>query len=372
MTFRAITDKMISSSLLTHLIALAYGNYLAHRLPNLPFKTTLVSFLLDKFQLFPRVPPNSGQNDVDWYRSQWDYLALQFKRLPGFPPILQTQDLVVKSTSGTHEIPVRLYRPHGVNVNEVLPLFVFIHGGGFVFGSIDFYEAVCRQLANCAKVVVCSVGYRLAPEHKFPCAFLDCVDVVVEFAQKTTMFNSSPQTHGLFIGGDSAGGNLSAAVALFLQDKVTFKLQVLIYPTTCAYGMPMWRQQPWLIKPTDSIVINARAALVTSAVLPWVWSLYLANDEQALDERASPMLTKRAENVCPALVITAGGDCLRDEGREFATMLRRRGARDVQLVDFDKAVHAFMSSDMYADFGAAWDVVARAVRGERVSEAARL
>jgi len=228
-----------------------------------------------------------------------------------------------------------------------------------VFGSLDAYDGVCRNLANKIGIVVCSVEYRLAPEHRFPCGLEDAVDVI-QWARTCTVLGCDAATRGLGVCGDSAGGNLAAAAAQLVKHDVALRVQVLIYPATCAFAMPLWRDPP-TPHYKDSMVQQARGIALTAAVFPWFWTLYLGDPKLAWDERASPVLAKDFSALPPAVIVTAQGDPLLDEGREYGAILRRHGVH-VDFLHYADAHHGFLMLEQAAHFDEAFDAVAVAVR----------
>jgi acetyl esterase len=185
----------------------------------------------------------------------------------------------VPSTEVVHEIrdvqagsiPCRLYRP---SAQTDLGLLVFFHGGGWVIGDLNSHDGVCRSLANKSGHAVLSVDYRLAPEHKFPAAYDDCV-TALKWAHENAGALGIDNTR-MAVGGDSAGGNLAAAVAL--AEVVPLKFQMLIYP-----AVDMSMESP-------SISENANAPILTKAVMAWFVAHYMSSDADRANINASPML----------------------------------------------------------------------------------
>ena len=239
----------------------------------------------------------------------------------------------VPSTESVHEIrdvqagsiPCRLYRP---SAKTDLGLLVFFHGGGWVIGDLNSHDGVCRSLANKSGHAVLSVDYRLAPEHKFPAAFDDCVAAVkwaFENAKSLGIDNSR-----MAVGGDSAGGNLAAAVAL--AEVVPLKFQMLIYP---AVDMRM---------ESSSINENANAPILTKAVMSWFVAHYMSSDADRTNINASPMLAsdELLKKMPPAIVITAQYDPLRDEGEAYGKRLVENGI-STTITRYNGAFHGFFN-----------------------------
>jgi acetyl esterase len=215
-------------------------------------------------------------------------------------------------------IPIRAYRPAGAARTDVLPALVFFHGGGWTIGDLDTHDPLCRSLANGARCEVFSVEYRLAPEAPFPAAVEDCI-AATEFVLK--------QSSVIAVGGDSAGGNLAAVVALTLKERIAF--QLLIYPAT---------DQSMA---SESLKRNGEGYLLTRATMERFRANYLPQPADWLDWRASPALAKSHAGLPPALVLTAGFDPLCDEGREYAERLARAGV-EVEYRNYPDMIHGFI------------------------------
>jgi acetyl esterase len=256
---------------------------------------------------------------------------------PDPPEVAQVQTL---SASGPHgAIPLRLYRPlpgRGAAAPAsasagapALPVLIYFHGGGWVIGDLDTHDTLCRQLANSAGIAVISVDYRMGPEHRFPAAVDDCIAATRWVHAQATMLGLNPNRIG--VGGDSAGGNLAAVVALHARDAGDSPLayQLLIYPAT-----DMRRIAP-------SHTRNGQGYLLTSDTIGYFRSHYITHDAQDLDWRASPLLHPNLRNLPPALVLTAGFDPLRDEGIEYAQALSLAGNRATHI-GFERQIHGFI------------------------------
>jgi acetyl esterase len=237
------------------------------------------------------------------------------------------------STEVVHEIRdvqagsilCRLYRP---SAQTDLGLLVFFHGGGWVIGDLNSHDGVCRSLANKSGHAVLSVDYRLAPEHKFPAAFDDCASAV-KWAHDNSSVLGIDNTR-MAVGGDSAGGNLAAAVAL--AEVVPLKFQMLIYP-----AVDMRMESP-------SITENAQAPILTKAVMTWFVDLYMNSDADRLDIKASPLVASDdlLKRMPPAIVITAQYDPLRDEGEAYGKRLVENGV-SATVTRYNGAFHGFFN-----------------------------
>jgi acetyl esterase/lipase len=244
------------------------------------------------------------------------------------------------------EIPVRIYTPEG---EGPLPILAFFHGGGWVIGSLDTHDAICRTLARAASAIVVAVEYRLAPEHPFPAAVEDSHAALRWIADNAATFGGDPTR--LAVGGDSAGGNLSAVVAVLARDRGGPKLvhQLLIYPATDLRGE------------SASIQENAEGYFLTRPMMTWFGNHYLTATDQVLLPHASPLLTPDLAGLPPATVITAEFDPLRDEGEAYAARLREAGI-PVESARYDGMIHGFITIPMFHQAGEAIDLAVAGLR----------
>jgi acetyl esterase len=229
------------------------------------------------------------------------------------------------------DLPVRLYRPKAADANAKLPCLVYAHGGGWVFGNLDSHDVLCAQLAIEAGIVVAAIDYRLAPETRFPGAFDDCVAGLKWVAANGASIGVDPSR--LAVGGDSAGGNLAAAVALWARDNngPKLKLQVLAYPVTD------------VVARTESYRLFNDGYGLNAPTMEWFFDHYVPAKDQRGDWRVSPMRAASLRGLAPALVVTAGYDPLRDEGRAYAWRLQQEGTL-ADLVEFGGMLHGFLSA----------------------------
>jgi len=230
-------------------------------------------------------------------------------------------------------IRARLYRPESASPEAKLPALVFAHGGGWVFGNLDSHDVLCAQLAIGAGIAVFAIDYRLAPEARFPGAFDDVVAGLKWAAANGASVGIDPNK--LAIGGDSAGGNLAAAVALWARDNggPKLRLQMLAYPVVDAVA----RGESYRLF-NDGYGLNA-------ITMEWFFDHYTPDKAARADWRVSPLRAKSLAGLPPALVITAGYDTLRDEGRAYAWRLQKEGTV-ADLVEFGGMLHGFLSSPM--------------------------
>ena len=230
------------------------------------------------------------------------------------------------------DVPVRVYSPSG---DGPFPLLVWIHGGGWVLGSVDESDPVARGLSVAADCVVASVEYRLAPEDPFPAGLEDCWAALRWCADHTDELRVAPDR--IAIGGDSAGGNLAPVCAALARDAGTPALcfQLLVYPVVDFDAT------------TRSMVDNAEGYLLSREVMQWFYDHYTHPDQRS-DPRAAPLRADDLSGLPPALVITAEYDPLRDEGEAYGRRLAEAGV-PTTVSRYDGMIHAFFSMTAFAD-----------------------
>jgi acetyl esterase len=240
--------------------------------------------------------------------------------------IPETQTRVLLTPGG---VILRSYRPATVAKTEPLPALVFFHGGGWTIGDLDTHDSLCRELAHGSRCAVFSVDYRLAPESPYPAAVEDCI-AATEFVSRNaeTLYVHREQ---IAVGGDSAGGNLAAVVALHARDAngPALCFQLLIYPAT-DQNME-----------TDSLARNGEGYLLTRTLMEKFRSYYLPRPADYADWRASPARAKNHGGLPPAFVLTAGFDPLLDDGRQYVELLARAGV-EVAYRDYADMIHGFI------------------------------
>lgn len=211
-----------------------------------------------------------------------------------------------------------------------LPVLVYFHGGGWVRGDLDTHDGLCRLLAEAADCVVCSVDYRRAPEHPFPTPVHDAYAATEWAAEHASVVGGDPDR--IAVGGDSAGGNLAAAVTLVARERdgPAIDHQVLLYPVT-DYAFD-----------TDSYEENAAGYLLSRASMRWYWARYLDDEMDGANPYASPLRAPDLSALPSATVVTAGYDPLRDEGAAYADRLREAGV-SVTHAEYPGMVHVFAS-----------------------------
>jgi len=239
-------------------------------------------------------------------------------------PVHEVANLTIPGPGG--ELPLRVYRPASA---RPLPALLYFFGGGWVLGTIDTADGVSRSLANSSGALVAVVGYRLAPEHPFPAAVDDCYAAVRWVAGHAEEIGADPAR--LVVGGDSAGGNLAAAVALRARaDGPALAGQLLVYPNTDQLA-----DDRSMRAADDPFLFNRRS-------VAWYRRHYLANPDDAADPLASPLRAESLAGLPPALVITAEYDPLRDQGEAYAHRLADAGVQ-VELSRYPGMAHGFFT-----------------------------
>ena len=252
------------------------------------------------------------------------------------PAVARVEDLELVLPGRT--LPARLYVPEGTG--DPAPLVVFYHGGGWVIGTLDTHDATCRALAQKSGAAVLSVGYRLAPEHRYPAPVDDCYDALVWASRHAADLGCDPAR--LAVAGDSAGGNLSAAVAIMARDRSgpAIRHQLLIYPVTDDdYSLPSYAEN------------GGGQYFLGEAMMRWFWEQYLGGTDAAPLARVGS--TANLSNLPPATVITAEYDPLRDEGMAYAERLAEAGC-PVDAAVAPGMIHGFFSMFQIAPDAWAW------------------
>ena len=236
-------------------------------------------------------------------------------------------------------VRARAYTPRDAR-EGALPLLVWLHGGGWVAGDLDNHDATCRALANASGCKIVAIDYRLAPEHKFPAGLDDCYAATRWLATHGDSLGIDPRR--IAIAGDSAGGNLAAAVTLMARDRggPVLAFQLLVYPVTHhAFDTPSYRQY-------------GDGYLLTAEGMRWNWNHYLPDAAAGLDPLASPLLAPDLRSLPPALVIVAECDPLCDESEAYARRLADAGV-PVECKRYDGMLHAFFTLGQVFDDGRA-------------------
>ena len=240
-------------------------------------------------------------------------------------PVAEVENRTIPGPQG--DIPVRIYTPEG---NGPFPVLVFFHGGGWVICDLDTHDEACRSLANGTPCIVVSVDYRLAPEHKFPAAVDDCYAAAQWAARNAASLNGDSSR--IAVGGDSAGGNLTAVIAQLARDRgePSLVFQLLIYPAVNFNA------------DTPSSRENADGYFLTRDDMIWFMNHYLNSPDDKNSPLASPALTADLSGLPPALVITAEYDPLRDEGEQYGQKLKDAGV-PVTTSRYNGMIHGFVT-----------------------------
>ncbi len=246
---------------------------------------------------------------------------------PELPEVEEVREFTAQGPVG--DIPLRYYRGNGA-VAQQCPVLVFYHGGGYVIGDLDTHDYVCRKLANAAKCAVVSVDYRLAPEHKFPAAVDDSAAALRWVVDHADILRIDRDR--VAVGGDSAGGNLAANMALMARNgdvpKIVF--QLLLYP-----GTDMHMTQPSYRRDFSNFPLSTEAC-------QYFLGHYLRSEADKADWRASPLLAPSFTGLAPALVLTAGYDPVSDEGMAYANRLNESGVK-VTAIHMSDQMHGFLT-----------------------------
>lgn len=241
-------------------------------------------------------------------------------------PVHEIDDLLVSTDDVT--VPIRIYRPRD---GDHLPALMYFFGGGWTLGTLETCDAVCRRLANRGRFAVVAVAYRLAPEHKFPSAVDDCFAATTWVATRGSNVNLDRKR--VAVGGDSAGGNLAAAVALAARDRggPTLAFQVLIYPVTD------------YMADTESMRNHVDPYLFNRLSMQWYWDNYLESSSGLIHSYAAPLREEDLRGLPPGLVITAEFDPLHDEGEAYARSMLEAGV-SVELTRYEGMAHGFFTA----------------------------
>jgi acetyl esterase len=259
----------------------------------------------------------------------------------------------------SEQVSLRILRPQ--HTQAPLPVIVYIHGAGWVFGSMQTHDRLMRELAVGAQAAVVFPKYRLSPEAKYPTALEECYSVVKWVAGRGMEHGMDPDR--LAVAGDSVGGNMTAAVTLLSRERggPDIRLQLLFYPVTDASFDTASYQQ------------FAEGYHLRRDAMMWFWDQYTANLGERHEITASPLRasTQQLKGLPTALVITAEADVLRDEGEAYANKLREAGVR-VTAVRFQGTIHDFVMLNVLATTAAARGAIALATAWLREGFSTRL
>lgn len=301
----------------------------------------------------PDQPSFSHMTVAEARRSLAQMAALQ---AIGAEPVARIEDRVIPGPEPEEEaaaksIPLRLYAPSVAGSRDgALPILLFFHGGGWTLGDLETDDPLCRSLTNRAGCLTISVGYRLAPEHRFPEPLEDCLAAARWVEEHAAAFGGDPAR--IAVAGESAGANLAAAVALAARDQGGPRVvhQLLICPVTDAACN------------TDSYRDYGEGHLLTRSDMRWFWGHYLARPEDGSHPYASPLRAPDLHGLPGATVITAECDPLRDEGEAFGARLAQAGV-PARVERFPGMIHGFVNLGAMLPPGRdALELAARALR----------
>ncbi|MFN0000133.1 MAG: alpha/beta hydrolase [Burkholderiaceae bacterium] len=256
------------------------------------------------------------------YAASWDIMQSPAQE------VASTRDIGIAGPAG--ELQLRVYRGAGTPTDTPLPCLVFLHGGGWVIGNLESHDRLCRRLANLAGICVVAVDYRLAPEHAFPAALDDSAAALQWVHDNASALAILPER--IAVGGDSAGGNLAAVLALMGRDGNAPRsmFQLLVYPVVDLRAQ------------SDSYRAISAGVPLTASTMHYFIGHYTPQEADRLDWRASPLLAQSLAGTPPALVLTVGIDPLCDEGRAYAQRLHDEGVR-VNALHLNDQLHGLLS-----------------------------
>ncbi|WP_409300905.1 alpha/beta hydrolase fold domain-containing protein [Peribacillus sp. SCS-155] len=272
--------------------------------------------------LLPQVP--------EGYAPTLEDVRSRFNTVPAgsVEQVKEVYDQVICGPGG--DLPVRIYIPEG---DGPFPVVVFFHGGGFVSGSIESHDPVCRSIVKASKHLLISVEYRLAPENPFPAAVYDC------YAATKWAYEHADDINGdknkVSVAGDSAGGNLAAVVSIMAKEEREFKVhrQVLLYPATDHYHPKKYK----------SYVENESGYFLTASSMSFFSKMYVLNaNTEEKRYYLAPITAPDLGGLPPALIITAEYDPLRDEGEAYGEKLKEAGV-EVDIKRYDGLIHGFFN-----------------------------
>lgn len=245
---------------------------------------------------------------------------------------IEIPNIVQQTVTGRHgEIPIQFYYPSN---DSNLPLILFFHGGGWVYGNLQTHDRICRRVAHDTGAIVLAVRYHLAPFFKYPTALEDCYDVLIWAVENAV--NLRVDRENIILMGDSAGGNLATTLCLMLRDqqRSTISQQILLYPVTSG------------ILDQPSIKRNADAPVLTQESMQYYIDCYAQSEADILQPYFSPLLAEDLSDLPPALIVAAEFDALHDQAQQYAQRLQAAG-NSVQFLDYSGMVHAFMSFPVF-------------------------
>lgn len=246
-------------------------------------------------------------------------------------PIEKIEDRQIPGRHGP--IDIRLFVPKN---ESHLSVIVYFHRGGWVYGSIQESEMICRRLANETGSIVAAVEYRLSPEHKFPIPLEDCYDATKWVVENASAFSGDPSK--VILCGESAGGNLAAAVALMINEEKqsTIAGQLLLYPIlTSDLEKKHYDNSP-------------DKSLLSYGNMQFFWNMYLSSPEDGKNALASPLTSESFANLPPCFIVTAEHDALKHEGACYAEALQRAGVK-AKIKNYPGVIHGFLDLPLADD-----------------------
>lgn len=291
-----------------------------------------------------------GLDDIGQQRKEFGQIAIALARPP--LEVARCENRSVPGKSG--HVPVRLYWPPGSTTDRKLAAIVYVHGGGYVVGNLDTHDSMMREICVLTGMVVCSVDYRLAPDHKFPVALEDVCAAVRWLAANATQTGIDATRIG--VAGESAGGNIAAATALVALDDPSVPIagQFLVYPHLCALAD--------FTTPSRRELGDDGGYIPTRAQIEAVIQHYTNTPQERNNPLVSPLLRADLRGAAPALIMTAGFDTLRDEGKMYADRLQAAGV-PVRYECLETTIHGFLNFGKVLDISkVAFDSFARHAR----------
>lgn len=271
-------------------------------------------------------PKSTNEQSIEEIRERLNKESIKSSK----PPIPFSNIKNITLEVNSEKIPVRIYTPEG---GDMFPIIIYSHGGSWIAGNLDTHDNVCRNLSQNTTAIVISVDYRLSPENPFPAGLNDVYNVL-QWTYKNAKNINGNKSH-IAVVGDSAGGNLSAAVCLMAKDKngPYITCQVLIYPSTNIYEL---NTQSWSDFSND---FN-----ISKEEMEKYISLYVPQKEDRKNPYVSPLLAKEFNQLPDALVITAEIDPLKDDGEAYGTKLKEKGIQS-EVIRFNGVTHGFITMD---------------------------
>ncbi len=240
-------------------------------------------------------------------------------------------------TRDNHNINIRIYDPRKQSTLQQSPAIIFIHGGGWVVGSLNTHDTICRFVAHHTNLPVIAIDYRLAPEHPFPTPLNDCLDAL-QFI--TSQHDLTIDSHNLAIMGDSAGGNLATIIAHQCNNSTSFTIttEVLFYPVTS------------VLANTNSYQSIASNYPLSAKTMHWFIEQYITESTNKLDTKLSPIMCEKFNPDIKSFIVTVGLDPLCDEGVEYATKLITQG-NFVEFHHLPNTIHGILTSAKSIELG---------------------